>query len=233
MQNYISKYGYFGAIGFVILSVLLFIISFSSRDNIIIAVGIGMFKFLVAVGWIFAILVVVTLIVTTVVKVKVHVDYRRALTDEKEARKNPLHDENEVILKLKALDTTLDNLYYLPYAKRILEQMNDIKQLQKEFGEIVETSDNNALPIIDNIFRELMSIRVYILNDAKSIYRRLIIAKDIETIESKLVYNEKLLNDASDLIVEANNYLDEKVPSTNVDLDNLVGAVDSALHVYP
>lgn len=103
--------------------------------------------------------------------------------------------------------------------------MNDIKQLQKEFGEIVETSDNNALPIINNIFRELMSIRVHILNDAKSIYRRLIIAKDSETIESKLVYNEKLLNDASDLIAEANNYLDEKVPSTNVDLDNLVEAL--------
>ena len=225
MQNYISKYGYFGAIGFVILSVLLFIISFSSKDNIIIAAGIGLFKALVALAWIFALLVVVTLIVTTVAKVKVHVDYQRAITNEKEARKNPLHDENEVILKLKALDTTLDNVYYLPYAKRILEQMNDIKQLQKEFGEIVETSDNNALPIINNIFRELMSIRVHILNDAKSIYRRLIIAKDSETIESKLVYNEKLLNDASDLIAEANNYIDEKVPSTNVDLDNLVEAL--------
>lgn len=225
MQNYISKYGYFGAIGFVILSVLLFIISFSSKDNIIIAAGIGLFKFLVALAWIFAILVVVTSIVTTVAKVKVHVDYQRALTNEMEARKNPLHDENEVILKLKALDTTLDNVYYLPYATRILKQMDDIKQLQKEFGEIVETSDNNALPIIDNISRELMSIRVHILNDAKSIYRRLIIAKDSETIESKLVYNEKLLNDASDLIAEANNYLDEKVPSTNVDLDNLVEAL--------
>lgn len=55
MQNYISKYGYFGAIGFVILSVLLFIISFSSKDNIIIAAGIGLFKFLVALAWIFAI----------------------------------------------------------------------------------------------------------------------------------------------------------------------------------
>lgn len=53
----------------------------------------------------------------------------------------------------------------------------------------------------------------------------MIIAKDSETIESKLVYNEKLLNDASDLIAEANNYLDEKVPSTNVDLDNLVEAL--------
>ena len=128
MQNYISKYGYFGAIGFVILSVLLFIISFSSKDNIIITAGIGLFKFLVALAWIFAVLVVVTLIVTTVTKVKVHVDYQRAITNEKEARKNPLHDENEVILKLKALDTTLDNVYYLPYATRILKQMDDIKQ---------------------------------------------------------------------------------------------------------
>ena len=82
MQNYISKYGYFGAVGFVILSVLLFIISFSSKDNIIITAGIGLFKFLVALAWIFAGLVVVTLIVTTVAKVKVHVDYQRAVTNE-------------------------------------------------------------------------------------------------------------------------------------------------------
>lgn len=225
MQNYISKYGYFGAIGFVILSVLLFIISKTGKDNIIVTAGIGMYKFLVALAWIFAVLIVVTLIVTTVVKVKIHTDYQRAVTSEKEARKNPLYDENEVILKLKALDTTLDNVYYLPYAKRILVQMDDIKQLQKEFDEIVETSGNNALPIIDNISRELVSIRVHILNDAKSIYRRLIIAKDSQTIEDKLVYNEKLINEASDLIVEANNYLDEKVPSTDVDLNNLVEAL--------
>lgn len=225
MQNYISKYGYFGAIVFVILFVLLFGITDVGKDNIIVTAGIGVYKLLVALTWIFALLVIVALIVTTVVKMKAHTDYQRAITDEKEARKNPLYDENEVILKLKALDTTLDNVYYLPYAKRILVQMDDIKQLQHEFDEIVETSGNNALPIIDNISRELVSIRVHILNDAKSIYRRLIIAKDSQTIEDKLVYNEKLLNDASDLIVEANNYLDEKVPSTDVDLNNLVEAL--------
>ena len=43
-----------------------------------------------------------------------------------------------------------------------LGQMNDIKQLQKEFGEIIKTSDNNALPIINSIFRELMSIQLHI-----------------------------------------------------------------------
>ena len=225
MQNYISKYGYFGAIGFVILSVLLFIISKASKDSIIVSAGIGMYKFLIALAWIFVSLVVVTLIVTTVAKLKIHSNAQRVIASEREARKNPLYDENEVILKLKALDTTLDNAQYLPYVKRILEQMDEIKQLQTEFNEIIETSDNNALPIIENISRELMSIRVHILNDAKSIYRRLIIAKESQTIEDKLVYNEKLLNQASDLIVEANNYLDEKVPSTDVDLDNLVEAL--------
>ena len=225
MQNYISKYGYFGAIGFVILSVLLFIISKTSKDSIIVSAGIGMYKFLIALAWILVVLVVVALIVTTVAKLKIHSNAQRVIASEKEARKNPLYDENEVILKLKALDTTLDNGYYLPYAKRILEQMDEIKQLQTEFNEIIETSDNNALPIIENISRELMSIRVHILNDAKSIYRRLIIAKESQTIEDKLVYNEKLLNQAGDLIVEANNYLDEKVPSTDVDLDNLVEAL--------
>ena len=36
---------------------------------------------------------------------------------------------------------------------------------------------------------------------------------------------EKLLNDASDLIAEATIIWTKKVPSTNVDLDNLVEAL--------
>ena len=85
-------------------------------------------------------------------------------------------------------------------------------------AEIVE---NNDQPIIQNIAKELISIRVRILQDAKSIYRRLIIAKDAENIEAKLIHNNKLLDDADSLIVEAINYIDVKTSTSEIDLKNL------------
>ena len=90
--------------------------------------------------------------------------------------------------------------------------------MSDDFAEIVE---NNDQPIIQNIAKELISIRVRILQDAKSIYRRLIIAKDAENIEAKLIHNNKLLDDADSLIVEAINYIDVKTSTSEIDLKNL------------
>ncbi|MBZ2062905.1 hypothetical protein K1J01_10845 [Streptococcus sanguinis] len=137
---------------------------------------------------------------------------------EEEQRKDPLYDEASMIEKLTDIQGTIENPEYIDYAKRILKQLLDAKALSDDFAEIVE---NNDQPIIQNIAKELISIRVRILQDAKSIYRRLIIAKDAENIETKLIHNNKLLDDADSLIVEAINYIDVKTSTSEIDLKNL------------
>ena len=137
---------------------------------------------------------------------------------EEEQRKDPLYDEASMIEKLTNIQETIDEPEYVDYTKRILKQLLAAKTLSDDFVEIVE---NNDQPIIQNIAKELVSIRVHILQDAKSIYRRLIIAKDGENIESRLIHNDKLLDDADSLIVEAINYIDVKTSTSEIDLKNL------------
>ena len=57
--------------------------------------------------------------------------------------------------------------------------------------------------------------------DAKSIYRRLLIGKDGDTILKKLEANDQILQEANDLVVEAINYIDAKTDSKNLDLESL------------
>ena len=100
------------------------------------------------------------------------------------------------------------------------------RKLENEF---IEIQDNNNLPILINISKELKSIRYHLLEDAKSIYKRIVISKETEKIVEKLKHNDKLLEDAENLILEALNYIDIKTSTTETDLKNLTESLQDLI----
>ena len=150
----------------------------------------------------------------------------KAIEDDKHNKiTNPLYDQASTIQKLKTIQSELDPTYK-DYAIRMIHQMKSAETLQDDFIEIVE---NNDLPVIQDIANELQSIQIRLLQDAKSIYRRLLIAEEADVIEKKLTDNDKVLKDANKLITEAINYLDAKTPSTEVDLKNLIESLQDLM----
>ncbi|KXT86075.1 hypothetical protein STRDD11_00056 [Streptococcus sp. DD11] len=192
------------------------------KDDIIVESGIGTFKMIHTSAYI--LLVLTVLYAGFVIKSYISSKSKelRLVAFEEEQRKDPLYDETSMIQKLTDIQETIDEPEYIDYTKRILKQLLAAKTLSDDFVEIVE---NNDQPIIQNIAKELVSIRVHILQDAKSIYRRLIIAKDGANIETKLIHNDKLLDDADSLIVEAINYIDVKTSTSEIDLKNLTDSL--------
>ena len=145
---------------------------------------------------------------------------------EIEESKNPLSEEASVLQKLQNIIDNDDDISYdyITYAKRAIKQIEDGKQLIKDYKEITESNEDDDLanqPVIQNIGEELVNVRVRLLADAKSIYRRLLIGKDGDTILKKLEANDQILQEANDLVVEAINYIDAKTDSKNLDLESL------------
>ena len=135
-------------------------------------------------------------------------------------------DENVIINKLKSLKSDSNYLNSIEYINKIIEQINMGRKLENEF---IEIQDNNNLPIIINISKELKSIRYHLLEDAKSIYKRIVISKETEKIVEKLKHNDKLLEDAENLILEALNYIDIKTSTTETDLKNLTESLQDLI----
>lgn len=217
INKFIIKHGLVTGV-LTLLTIILFKLVIFNKDDIIVDSGIGTFK-MINVG---AYIALGLTILSAGFVIKSYVASKnkelQLVAFEEEQRKDPLYDEASMIEKLTDIQETIENPEYIDYAKRILKQLLDAKALSDDFAEIVE---NNDQPIIQNIAKELISIRVRILQDAKSIYRRLIIAKDAENIEAKLIHNNKLLDDADSLIVEAINYIDVKTSTSEIDLKNL------------
>ena len=145
---------------------------------------------------------------------------------EIEESKNPLSEEASVLQKLQNIIDNDDDISYdyITYAKRAIKQIKDGKQLIKDYKEITESNEDDDLanqPVIQNIGEELVNVRVRLLADAKSIYRRLLIGQDGDTILKKLEANDQILQEANDLVVEAINYIDAKTDSKNLDLESL------------
>ena len=217
INKFIIRHGLVSG-GLSILTIILFKLVMFDKDDIIVESGIRTYK-MINVGAYIA-LGITILYAGFVIKTYIASKSKelQLVAIEEEQRKDPLYDEASMIEKLTGIQGTIENPEYIDYAKRILKQLLDAKALSDDFAEIVE---NNDQPIIQNIAKELISIRVRILQDAKSIYRRLIIAKDAENIETKLIHNNKLLDDADSLIVEAINYIDVKTSTSEIDLKNL------------
>ena len=154
------------------------------------------------------------------------VEENEQIEKEIEESKNPLSEEASVLQKLQNIIDNDDDISYdyITYAKRAIKQIKDGKQLIKDYKEITESNEDDDLanqPVIQNIGEELVNVRVRLLADAKSIYRRLLIGQDGDTILKKLEANDQILQEANDLVVEAINYIDAKTDSKNLDLESL------------
>lgn len=155
-----------------------------------------------------------------------HLEENEQTEKEIEESKNPLSEEASVLQKLQSIIDNDDDISYdyITYAKRAIKQIKDGKQLIKDYKEITESNEDDDLanqPVIQNIGEELVNVRVRLLADAKSIYRRLLIGQDGDTILKKLEANDQILQEANDLVVEAINYIDAKTDSKNLDLESL------------
>ena len=204
-------------IAFSVFNIVRFLIKLN-RSHIIIEFGIKIFNKIITLLNIGIIASVITLIIIFILTIKIKINQKNEIKIETEAKKDPLYEQKEIIQKLNNLIPTIESEIYLKYINRLFDQIQKGNELVTDFKQVV---DENNQPIIQNIAKELKTIQIHILEDSKSIYRRLIVEKDGETIQSKLDHNDKLLNDADKLIVEAINYIDVKSNSTDVDLKNL------------
>lgn len=197
-----------------------------ARDQIIINSGIRSFKSLLTLAKAISGISAIGLGYAGIEAYRATRAQHKAIEDDKHNKiTNPLYDQASTIQKLKTIQSELDPTYK-DYAIRMIHQMKSAETLQDDFIEIVE---NNDLPVIQDIANELQSIQIRLLQDAKSIYRRLVISEEADVIEKKLNDNDKVLKDANKLITEAINYLDVKTPSTEVDLKNLIESLQDLM----
>ena len=197
-----------------------------SKDNIIINMGIKTFARLTILAKVVAGLSGVSLLFSGARVLITHLNDKKVIEhNEEQKRIDPYYEEGEIIHKLESVTHKVKPAYRT-YADRMIEQITTAKDLQGQYAEIIE---NNDLPIIQDIGDKLAEIRLHVLHDAKSIYRRLVISEDTEVIENKLSKNDKLISDANNLMVQAISYLDTKTESNDIDLKNLIKAFQNLL----
>lgn len=197
-----------------------------SKDNIIINMGIKTFARLTILAKVVAGLSGVSLLFSGARVLITHLNDKKVIEhNEEQKRIDPYYEEGEIINKLESVAHKVKPAYRT-YADRMIEQITTAKDLQGQYAEIIE---NNDLPIIQDIGDKLAEIRLHVLHDAKSIYRRLVISEDAEVIENKLSKNDKLISDANNLMVQAISYLDTKTESNDIDLKNLIKAFQNLL----
>ena len=197
-----------------------------SKDNIIINMGIKTFARLTILAKVVAGLSGVSLLFSGARVLITHLNDKKVIEhNEEQKRIDPYYEEGEIIHKLESVTHKVKPAYRT-YADRMIEQITTAKDLQGQYAEIIE---NNDLPIIQDIGDKLAEIRLHVLHDAKSIYRRLVISEDAEVIENKLSKNDKLISDANNLMVQAISYLDTKTESNDIDLKNLINAFQNLL----
>lgn len=215
-------------ISFLVLmsSLLFWFFVTHSKDNIIINMGIKTFARLTILAKVVAGLSGVSLLFSGARVLITHLNDKKVIEhNEEQKRIDPYYEEGEIIRKLDSVSHKVKPTYRT-YADRMIEQITTTKDLQGQYVEIIE---NNNLPIIQDIGDKLAEIRLHVLHDAKSIYRRLVISEDAEVIENKLSKNDKLISDANNLMVQAIEYLDTKTESNDIDLKNLIKAFQKLL----
>mgnify|MGYP000921408564 CR=1 FL=1 len=179
------------SISFLILmfSLVFWFFVIHSKDNIIINMGIKTFALLVNVAKFGAGLSGISLLCAGAGVLVTHINDRKVIEhNEEQKRTDPYYAEGETISKLESIKYKVKP-DYRAYVDHMLAQIHTTKDLQLQYAEIIE---NNDLPIIQDIGDKLAEIRLHILHDAKSIYRRLVISEDAEVIENKLTKNDNI-----------------------------------------
>ena len=228
MNTLKTKFGYILSILFGLFAFLLYLFFGLNKDNTIIHHGIEFYKTTNKIILVLLVLAVVTIIVTTVQKIMNMVRKNQQTVQLNEAKKDPLYEEPIIHEKLATLFKRTKKEDYKSTISLILDQMDEIQELQKSFENAIE---DNHKPIIENIKRELMSIRLHIMQEAKSIYRRLLVEQNVDKIAEKIKHNDKILADANKLISEALNYVDLTNESTDVDLKNLTESLKELIEL--
>ena len=228
MNTLKTKFGYILSILFGLFAFLLYLFFGLNKDNTIIHHGIEFYKTTNKIILVLLVLAVVTIIVTTVQKIMNMVRKNQQTVQLNEAKKDPLYEEPIIQEKLINLFKTTRKEDYKSTISLILDQMDEIQELQKSFEDAIE---DNHKPIIENIKRELMSIRLHIMQEAKSIYRRLLVEQNDDKIAEKIKHNDKILADANKLISEVLNYVDVTTESTDVDLKNLTESLKELIEL--
>lgn len=197
-----------------------------SKDNIIINMGIKTFANMVTLAQFVAGLSGISLFGALAGVLATYMNNKKVIEyNEEQKRTDPYYEEGGIISKLESVKYKVKHTYRT-YVDHMLTQIHTTKDLQLQYAEIIE---NNDLPIIQDIGDKLAEIRLHVLHDAKSIYRRLVISEDAEVIEDKLSKNDKLISDANNLMVQAIAYLDTKTESNDIDLKNLIKAFQNLL----
>lgn len=197
-----------------------------SKDNIIINMGIKAFANMVTLAQFVAGLSGISLFGAVAGVLATYMNNKKVIEyNEEQKRTDPYYEEGGIISKLESVKYKVKS-GYRTYVDHMLTQIHTTKDLQLQYAEIIE---NNDLPIIQDIGDKLAEIRLHVLHDAKSIYRRLVISEDAEVIENKLSKNDKLISDANNLMVQAIAYLDTKTESNDIDLKNLIKAFQNLL----
>ncbi len=197
-----------------------------SKDNIIIHMGIKTFAGFVTLAKFGAGLSSISLFGAIAGVLATHWNDKKVIEhNEEQKRTDPYYEEGDIIHKLESVKYKVKP-DYRAYVDHMLTQINTTKDLQLQYAEIIE---NNELPIIQDIGDKLAEIRLHVLHDAKSVYRRLVISEDNKVIEEKLAKNDKLISDANNLMVQAIAYLDTKTESNDIDLKNLIKAFQNLL----
>lgn len=228
MNTLKTKLGVILSIVFGLFAFILYLLFGLNKDNTIINHGIGFYNTMNKVIFAFIVLTIVTLIVTTIQWLMNIVKKNQQTVQLQEAKRDPLYEEPLIQSKLTDLLAKTNKGNYKTYIAVILDQMDEIKELQRSFDDAIE---DNHKPIIENIKRELMSIRLHIMQEAKSIYRRLLVEQDDDKIAEKIEHNKKILSDANKLISEALNYIDVTTESTDVDLKNLTESLKELIEL--
>ena len=228
MNTLKTKFGYILSILFGLFAFLLYLFFGLNKDNTIIHHVIEFYKTTNKIILVLLVLAVVTIIVTTVQKIMNMVRKNQQTVQLNEAKKDPLYEEPIIQEKLINLFKTTRKEDYKSTISLILDQMDEIQELQKSFEDAIE---DNHKPIIENIKRELMSIRLHIMQEAKSIYRRLLVEQNDDKIAEKIKHNDKILADANKLISEVLNYVDVTTESTDVDLKNLTESLKELIEL--
>lgn len=210
------------SIGLSVLSLILLLILHTKKSDLLISLGSQNLRLLTICLWIITLAGIISTIADGLLYFKELKNQQEEEKRQLEESKDPLYDEKATIQKLESFleryESNPDAKVYLRAVSTMLDQIAESKTLSRDFEVISENSDQ---PIIENIQKELITIRVHLLNNAKSIYRRALILEDLDTINEKLTHNRKVLDDADKLILEAISYIEAKSNNTSLDLKNL------------
>lgn len=210
------------SISLSVLSLILLLILHTKKSDLLVSLGSQNLRLLTTCLWILSLVGLIALISQGFLYFKELKNQQEEETRQLEESKDPLYEEASIIQKLESFleryESNPDAKAYLRAVSTMLDQITESKTLSKDFEVI---SENNDQPIIENIQKELITIRVHLLSNAKSIYRRALILEDLDTINEKLSHNRKVLDDADKLILEAISYIEAKSNNTSLDLENL------------